>query len=114
MYVLQLSILLVDCQWSDWTGCCVDGKQTRWKRVKADFGGKECQGSPTKDCNLKPCPIDCKWGQWGPCNEKERRTRSSYFLDCIQGEQTRSKQVTAEFGGEDCAGADRRDCCQRK
>ena len=60
-----LSFFIVDCQWDEWmegqcSKTCGGGTQidTRYKKIKAAYGGEECAGpsNATKECNTQECP----------------------------------------------------------
>ena len=58
-YFCLLSIISGDCKWSTWNKCnkrCGPGKQTRYKKVTAEFGGIDCEGLNQQNCGIKPCP----------------------------------------------------------
>jgi len=96
----------IDCTWNafgPFGGCnatCGGGVKTQTRTQNpAQFGGKNCTGSPTNStpCNTQACPVDCTWNPWsafGACN-----------VTCGGGiqNQTRS-QNAAQFGGMACTG----------
>jgi len=70
----------VDGGWSTtWSACskpCDDGSgggtQTRdCNNPTPANGGKDCDGSASRDCNTQHCAVDGTWGDWGPCTSDE-------------------------------------------
>ena len=57
---MNLSILAVNCKWSEWTKCsktCGYGMKTRYTEVHASNGGQECQGPNRQTCyEMFSCP----------------------------------------------------------
>lgn len=92
----------IDCVWSDWTSCttpCNTLTQTRVIITPAAYGGQNCNGPSSRNCNpVTQCPIDCVWGAWGTCSK-----------ECGEGIQTRSK-TNAQYGGQDCTGLGQISC----
>ena len=96
----------INCKWTPWSKCsttCGPGKHYRKIEKPAQFGGKECTGDETKDCNLKQCPragpIACKWGPWSKCS-----------VTCGSGIETRTIATQAQFGGKECTGDETQEC----
>jgi len=100
----------VDGGWGNWTvwgSCsktCGDGTEIRSKPCDSPapaYGGNNCsgQGTESRRCNVKPCPVDGGWGNWtvwGSCSKT-----------CGDGTQTRSKSCDSPapaYGGNNCSG----------
>lgn len=103
---LNESLPILDCQvgnWSSWSQCsqvCGGGKQTRTRPVtqRPFNGGKACpQLQEERSC----CNTCGNWSEWSACPS------------CGATEQTRSRQVTADFSDSYCPTAsqiERRSC----
>jgi hypothetical protein len=124
--IFLLHICTVDCKWTQWSNCsksCGPGTIKRKIDIPANFGGQNCTGSDTDKCNIKDCPgkpfpkhlfdflalinilflhicsVDCKWTQWSNCSK-----------NCGPGTITRTIDIQAKFGGQNCTGNDTDSC----
>lgn len=97
----------IDCQWVDWSEwsdcsatCGGESTRSRFVKVPASYGGKECTGdvSQARDCEPVLCPVDCMftdWSAWQSCS-----------VSCGTGSQKRERsvQLEANNGGTPCSG----------
>jgi len=100
----------VDGAWGAWTAwgtcstTCGDGTHSRTKSCDSPapaYGGQNCsgQGTESRRCNLKPCPVNGGWGAWG--------NWSNCSATCGDGTQIRSKPCDTPapaYGGKNCSG----------
>ena len=52
---------------------------------------------------LHICSVDCKWAQWSSCSQK-----------CGPGNKTRTIEVPAKHGGQECPGNNTESCKEKE
>lgn len=101
----------VDGNWSEWqedvpcSAECGGGMQVQKRECnnpKPEWGGKECDGEPTRqfECNTQECPIDGGWSDWkneaAGCSKPCGGGKQDQFRTCDNPEP--------QFNGKICDG----------
>lgn len=101
----SLGCLCERYDWSTWSPCtktCNFGTQKRnreFNNVDISFWINSCRElcykTETRACNKQACPINCKLTDYGPWSDCSSCAKKKFM--------TRSLDVPAQFGGEDCS-----------